>query len=92
MMTVPKSRNSGYSAFVCLSSALLSSKDTLVSSFTSPWSANSLIMRKCSVNKLSVTADSRAVLRASDQLINTKRLFSSSSSDERRSEDALTQW
>jgi hypothetical protein len=48
-----------------------------VSSFTSPWSANSLIMQKCSVNKLSVTADSRAVLRASHQLKNTKRLLRS---------------
>ena len=48
-----------------------------MSSFTSPWSANSLIMQKCSVNKLSVTADSRAVPRASHQLKNTKRLLRS---------------
>ena len=76
-MVQVQSRNSGYSAFVCLCIALLSSKDILVSSFTSPWSANSLMMQKCSVNKLSVKADSRAVLRASHQLKNTKRLLRS---------------
>jgi hypothetical protein len=76
-MVQVKSRNSGYSAFICLCIALLSSKDTLVSSFTSPWSAKSLIMQKCSVNKLSVTTDSRAVLRAFHQLKNTKRLLRS---------------
>lgn len=76
-MVQGKSRSSGYFAFVCHCIALLSSKVTFVSSFASPWSANSLKMQKCSVNKLSVAADSRAVLRSSHQLKYTKRLLRS---------------
>lgn len=58
-----KSRRSGYFAFICAFVTLLSSEESLVSSFTSPWSSNSLITNHCANNKPTLTAVNRVGLK-----------------------------
>ena len=63
-MLLSKCRSSGYFAFVCAFVTLLSSEESLVSSFTSPLSSNLLITNHCANNKRTLTAVNRVGLKA----------------------------
>ena len=63
-MLLSKSRSRGYFAFVCAFVTLLSSEDSLVTSFTSTWSSNFLITHHCANNKPTQTAVNRVGLKA----------------------------
>ena len=78
-MLLSKSRNRGYFAYVC-AFALLLSEESLVTSFTSTWSSNSLITHHCANNKPILTAVNRVGLKAHHRVRDSSGMLHSGTS------------